>query len=255
MSSDDDNGVDGPDAATRDGRLSDLEAAEEKRSESRRLDRRFELFEAIILSIAAVLAAWTGFQSAKWSGVQANSYSQAGASRVESTKAATLAGQETTIDVISFTQWLQAAEAEGLLAGPVDPNAAYVPDSNVLSGFLYQRFRPEFAVAVNAWVATHPRTNTDAPPTPFAMPEYQVAATADAARLEQQAEDQAAMARRANQRSDNYVLMTIVFATVLFFAGISSKMDTFRARALLLGVGTTLLVVAIVVVLSFPKNV
>ena len=49
--------------------------------------------------------------------------------------------------------------------------------------------------------------------------------------------------------------MTIMFATVLFFAGISSKMDTFRARVLLLGTATTLLVAAIVIVLSFPKNV
>ena len=75
------------------GRLDDLEAAEAERIERRRLDRRFELLEAIVLSVAAVLAAWTGFQSAKWSGVQANSYSQAGASRVESTKASALAGQ------------------------------------------------------------------------------------------------------------------------------------------------------------------
>lgn len=242
-------------AATHGDRLGDLEAAEHQRSEARRLDRRFELFEAVVLSIAAVLAAWTGFQSAKWSGVQADSYSQAGASRVESTKAATLAGQERTVDVITFTQWLEAAEQEGLLNQPADSGGVYVPDPALVSGFLYERFRPEFAVAVDAWVATHPRSNADAPATPFVMPQYQVAASQDAARLDRRAESQAATARAANQRSDNYVLMTIVFATVLFFAGISSKMDTFRARVLLLGVGTSLLVGAMVVVLSFPKEI
>jgi hypothetical protein len=207
------------------------------------------------LSIAAVLAAWTGFQAARWSGVQANSYSQAGASRVESTRESTTAGQEATVDVITFTQWLQAAQAEGLLTDPPDPSKDYVPDPNVLSGFLYERFRPEFQVAVNAWIATHPRVNADAPPTPFAMPEYQVAASNRAARLQQQAEDQSATARTANQRSDNYVLMTIMFATVLFFAGISSKMDTFRARAFLLATGTVILLTAVVIVALFPKNV
>ncbi len=253
----DDGSADGTTpAATRsgEGRLSDLEAAEDKRAESRRLDHKFELFEAILLSIAAVLAAWTGFQSAKWSGVQANSYAQAGASRVESTRSATKAGQQTTVDVITFTDWLQAAEGEGLLSVPADATATYVPDPNSLSGFLYQRFRPEFATAVNAWIATHPRINPDAPPTPFVMPEYTSAEGADAARLEQQAEDQSATARSANQTSDNYVLMTIVFATVLFFAGISSKMDTFRARAFLLGTATTLLTCAVIVVIVFPKN-
>jgi hypothetical protein len=241
--------------ATEGARLDDLEAAEAKRAESRRLDHRFELLEAVILSIAAVLAAWTGFQSAKWSGVQANSYSQAGASRVESTRRSTLAGQERTVDVVSFTQWLQAAQAEGLLAQPADPAKPYVPDPNVLSGFLYERFRPEFAVAVDAWVATEPRLNPDAPATPFVMPQYRVKASQEAARLERRAEAQSATARAANQRSDNYVLMTIMFATVLFFAGISSKMDTFRARAFLLGMAVLLLLTAMVVVATFPKTV
>jgi hypothetical protein len=149
-------------AAADDRRLGDLEAAEAKRAESGRLDHKFELFEAILLSIAALLAAWTGFQAAKWSGVQANSYSQAGASRVESTRESTLAGQESTVDVISFTQWLQAAEAEGVLAELVQSDTTYVPDPNVVSGFLYQRFRPEFKVAVDAWVATNPRVNPNA---------------------------------------------------------------------------------------------
>ena len=236
-------------------RLDDLEAAEAVRVESTRLDRKFELFEAILLSIAAVLGAWTGFEATKWSGVQANSYSQAGASRVQATQQSTLAGQQTTIDVISFTQWLQAAQAEGLFAKPPDPNQPYAPDPKTLSGFLYDRFRPEFKVAVDAWIATRPRLNPNAPATPFAMPEYQVAASKNAARLEQQAENQSATARDANQRSDNYVLMTIMFATVLFFAGISSKMDSLRARMFLVSTATLVLVAAIIIVATFPKSV
>jgi hypothetical protein len=238
-----------------DARLRDLERAEEKRAEGRRLDHKFELFEAILLSLAAVLGAWTGYQAAKWSGVQANSYSQAGALRVDSTSASATAGQQTTVDVVTFTDWLAAMENEGLLAQPIDSNQVYVPDPQALSGFLYERFRPEFKVAVDAWVATHPRINPDAPTTPFVMPEYHVAESERSADLEGQAEAQAANARAANQRSDNYVLMTIMFATVLFFAGISSKMDTFRARTFLLGAACTILVVAIVIVASFPKEI
>lgn len=238
-----------------DERLADLETAEARRVARATLDHRFEILEAIVLSIAAILAAWTGFQSAKWSGVQANSYSLAGASRVESTRESTLAGQQQTVDVISFTQWLQAAEAEGLLDQAPNPGQPYVPDPDQLSGFLYERFRPEFETAVDAWVATQPRLNEDAPETPFAMSEYRVAASVEAQQLEQQAEAHAALARRANQRSDNYVLMTIAFATVLFCAGISSKMDTAGARTLLLGVGSTVLLTAFIVVLTFPKEI
>ena len=57
-----------------------------------------------------------------------------------------------------------------------------------------------------------------------------------------------------NQRGDDYVLVTILFASVLFFAGISSKMDTKRARLFLLGTGVVVFVCASVVVLSFPKE-
>lgn len=241
--------------ADQNDRLSELEVAEGKRVQSQRLDRRFELLEAVILSFAAVLAAWAGFQAAKWSGVQADSYSRAGATRVESTRSSTKAGQQQTVDVVSFTQWLQAAQQEGLLDVPAEVGSPYVPDPNRLSGFLYERFRPEFKVAVDAWAATSPRVNADAPPTPFAMPEYQLAASVEAQRLEEEAQDQAGSAREANQRADEYVLMTIMFATVLFFAGISSKMVTFRARTLLLGVATTLLLSAIVIVVSFPKQI
>lgn len=240
--------------AVQDDRLEDLEAAEAIRAESRRLDRRFELTEAILLSIAALLAAWAGFQSAKWSGEQADSNNEAAASRVESTRWSTVAGQQQTVDVITFTQWLQAAQGEGLFSAPPVAGETYVPDATKLSGFLYQRFRPEFKVAVDAWIRTSPRLNPAAPPTPFEMAEYQVAATKEAARLEQQAADQTAVGRAANEQSDSYVLMTIMFATVLFFAGISSKMDTFRARVFLLGTGCTLLVVAAGIVASFPKD-
>ncbi len=208
-----------------------------------------------MLSIAAVLAAWTGFQSAKWSGVQANSYSEAGATRVESTRAPTLAGQQTTVDVVSFTSWLQAAENEGVVADLEATGDGYTPDPNVVSGFLYARFRPEFRVAVDAWIATEPRTNADAPATPFDMEEYRLAAAEQADRLERKAERLAAKARAANQRSDNYVLMAIAFATVLFFAGISSKMDTVRARVFLISMAVLLLFSAAVVVATFPKQI
>jgi hypothetical protein len=88
-------------------------------------------------------------QAAKWSGVQATSFSQAGASRVESTRLTGLAGQQVTIDVIAFTQWLEAMNAEGRLT-PSDATETPTPDPKALSGFLYGRFRPELRSAVGS---------------------------------------------------------------------------------------------------------
>lgn len=205
------------------------------------------------MSLAAVLTAWAGFQATKWSGEQADGYSQAASTRVEATRSADLANQSSVADLITFTEWLAAAEREGLLADS-PPGQTYVPDPDLLSGFLYQRFRAEFAVAVSAWLATSPRTNPDAPKSPFQMPEYKLEAQREADRLEARADRESERAREANDISDRYVLITIMLASVLFFAGIGSKMDTYRARVLLLGMGTALLLVSAVVVASFPKD-
>jgi hypothetical protein len=225
-------------------------------STAERLDRRFEIWEAVLLAAATVMVALAAFQSAKWNGVQADAYARASSARVESTRADTRAGQQTIIDVNTFTSWLNALATERR----VDPNASraadgsYVPDPQQLSGFLYERFRAEFKTAADAWLALRPLENVNAPPTPFAMKEYQLAKSEEASRSQRQAEKFSAEARTANRRSDDYVLVTILFASVLFFAGISSKMDTKRARVFLLGTGLVIFVGASAVLLSFPKE-
>jgi hypothetical protein len=223
-------------------------------SEAERLDHGFELFEAIVLAIAALLTAWAAFQATKWSGVQADGYSRAGAARTQSAQATTRAGQLNVIDVNTFTAWIAALGAEqragqdsGLGAG-----GQYTPQPGTESGFIYARFRPEFRTAVDAWIASEPLSNPDAAPSPFSVPGYKVAELDRAAELEQRADTYAADARDANQRGDNYVLMTILFASVLVLLGIGSKMDTFRARAFLFATAGLILLVAAGVLLTFP---
>ena len=221
-----------------------------------RLDQRFELLEAILLAVAAILTAWSAFQATKWGGVQADSYSRAGAARTESAQASTRAGQLTAIDVDTFTSWLAALAADeraGVESGLTEDG--YTPQPGTESAFLYQRFRPELRTAFDAWLATNPRANPSAPPTPFAMSQYRVTENDQAAALQQRADELSAVARRANQRGDNYVLMTIMFALVIVLVGIGSKMDTVKARRLLFAVATVALVAAVVVLLTFPVEV
>ena len=178
------------------------------------LDRRFELWEAILLAVATVLTAWSAFQATKWGGVQADSYSRAAASRAEAVKAETDGDTQANIDVEMFLQWLSAFNDER----KQDPDASrdasgvYQPDPTTLSGFLHDRFREEFLPAFDAWIAQKPIVNPDASGTPFDLPEYQVAAWERAAALEVEADAHAAEARQANQRGDNYVLVTVLFA-------------------------------------------
>ncbi len=204
-----------------------------------RLHERAELLATVLLAIAAVATAWSSYQSARWSGVQANEYSRASAARIESTKAATEGGQQSEVDVLTFTQWVDA----------------YATGDARLARFYFQRFRPEFRPAMRAWVATRPLVSADAPPTPFAMPEYQLASKEQAEALQGKAETASASAQEANQRSDNYVLAVVLFAAALFFAGISTKLKMPRQRMAVLALGYLLFVGTAIWILTFPVTV
>ena len=101
----------------------------------------------MLLAIAAVATAWAAYQSARWHGEQARAQSASIAARVESTRAASVANRNAQIDVALFTQWVDA----------------YARDETELADFYRKRFRAEFQPAFQAWVATRPRTNPDAP--------------------------------------------------------------------------------------------
>ena len=159
---------------------------------------QIELLVTILLAIATVATAWTSYQSARWSGVQTINFSRANAARVESTAQSTLAGQQTQLDVATFIAW----------------TGAYAANDTTLSDFYFKRFRAEFKPAVDAWVATKPLKNPAAPLTPFAMPQYHLAAQGKARALARTAEAATREAKIDNQRSDNYVLAVVLFASV-----------------------------------------
>ena len=101
---------------------------------------RVELVATLLLAVATVATAWSGYQSTRWNGEQAKAAGKANALRVESAKAAGLANTQTEIDVASFTQWVNA----------------YSLKQTELADFYFKRFRPEFKPAVAAWIATRP---------------------------------------------------------------------------------------------------
>jgi hypothetical protein len=198
-----------------------------------------EIFSTVLLAIATVATAWSGYQATRWSGEQAIAFSAASAARVESGKASTKAGQQTQVDVAVFTQWADA----------------YARKDTFLSDFYYKRVRDEFKPALDAWIATKPLSNPDAPLTPFAMPEYKLAEQARADELVAEAEAQTAIAKSDNQRSDNYVLCVVLFATSLFFAGISTKLVAFRSRAAILLLGYVVFALTVAWILTFPVSI
>ena len=197
-----------------------------------------EIGATVLLAFAAVATAWSSYQASRWTGEQAKAFSVANASRVESTRASDLANTQRQVDVAVFIAWADA----------------YARDEQDLTAFYRARFRAEFVPAFDAWLATDPLNNADAPLTPFAMPEYVLAADQEAQRLEAAAEASAAEARTDIQRATNYVLGVVLFAASLFFAGISTKLGSARLKTAVLVIGCTVFLAAVGWISTFPVS-
>jgi len=200
---------------------------------------RVELVATVLLAVATVATAWSGYQSTRWNGEQSKATARANALRIDSAKAAGLANTQTEIDVATFTQWVDA----------------YAQKQTQLASFYSKRFRREFRPAVAAWVATRPLRNSGAPLTPFAMPQYKLEARAESERLDAQAELYAATARRNIQRSSNYVLGVVLFASSLFFAGMSTKLTSLKLRIAMLAIGCTVFLLTTLWIATSPVSV
>ena len=208
-------------------------AAEEKPSRGRTAQ---EVLVTVLLVVAALGTSWSSYQATRWNGEQAKAASRTNAIRIDAARAQGLSQAQSQVDVATFIAWADA-DRRGEAA---------------VAAFYADRFRAEFRPAFDAWMATRPLTNPAAPPTPFAMPQYQLASRQDAARLDAAAETSAAEVRRDLQIASDYVLTVVLYAVVLFFAGMSTKITGRRLRLILAGAGCLVLAGAIAWIATFP---
>ncbi len=193
-----------------------------------RTARIVEIISVVIMSLTALLTAWSAYQATAWGTTMSIKFSQASTKRVLATRAETTAGQLTTLDVNLFTNWLNA----------------YAENNTRLAQFYEERFRLEFQPAFQAWVATDPQNNADAPKSPFAMPEYQVSQAQEAERLDAEAAATYNEGLAANDKRDAYALTTVILASVLFFIGMSGRMKWFPLQVIMVTTGGVLLILA-----------
>jgi hypothetical protein len=197
-----------------------------------------EVIVTVLLVVAALGTSWSSYQATRWNGEQAKAASRTNAIRIEAARAQGLGQSQTQVDVATFIAWANADQT----------------GDQQLADFYVARFREEFKPAFDAWLATDPLNHPDAPATPFAMPEYQVASGQEAAKLDAASEASAAEVRTDIQRSSNYVLTVVLYAVVLFFAGVSTRIRNRRLRWVLTIAGCLVLVTAITWIATFPVS-
>lgn len=188
----------------------------------------------LILSLTAVLTAWSGFEASKWGGEMSIAFSQASSARIQASAAQSEAQAARQYDLSIYTEWVLAQER-----GDED-----------LSRFIEERFSEEFAVAFDAW-NDEGRTADG----PLVMAEYVPPGTVEAAELADRADEKFAEALTNNQRGDDYSLLTVLFALVLFFAALSQSQRGAWRRHVFLGLSFALGLIGLVVLFTFPIKV
>ena len=91
--------------------------------------------------------------------------------------------------------------------------------------------------------------------TPFELPEYKLAEQTIANEKAKAADDALLAAQDANQISDNFVLTAVLFASVLFFAGIAARFRPQWIRWAMLSVAIVVFVLGLIVEFSLPQNI
>jgi hypothetical protein len=202
------------------------------------LEHWLEILATAVLALGSIVAAWSGNQSALWGSVQSSSYTQASSKRVESTRASTLAGQTVQVDIANFNNYAEAVNA----------------GDQRLAQFYERRFRPEFRTAFQAWLATKPLENPDAPASPILMPEYRLADQERAERLTREAEGLFVKGERANTISSAYAVNGFITALALFFAGIAPRFKWRPLKIVVVFIALAVLIWAGGNALAYPRQ-
>jgi len=192
---------------------------------------------ALLLAIVAVATAWSCYQAARWDGRQAELYGEASTIRIDADQQLTLGGQQRLLDVSTFNTWIEARN-EG---------------RTELAALYERRFSPEFKVAFDAWLATRPFANPDAPPGPSFMPEYVNPQIEKGLELNERGDRVFDEGTAARGRADDYIRTTVVLATVLFMLALSQRFNVLQIRVGVLVVAGGLMIYGLVAIATFPR--
>ena len=190
-----------------------------------------------MLSLVAVLAAYSGFAAAKWGTESSVSLARASAFRAKANRADLEAIVTRTLDSVSFNAWFTA-----FTAGNARAEQLAVRSSS-----------PRLPTSVPCLAAHRPRAQPNARPARRTC--RSTWSTQDIAGRRLRPAGRCRLRPRRPPRaatSDKYVRDTVFLATVLFLVGISSHFPVRQGRYALVGVGILLLVFSVIQLLGLP---
>jgi hypothetical protein len=198
----------------------------------------FEPVGLVLLSLATVGTAWCSFQAATWGGVSQRTMNLSAIAGRRAVANELQSYQLRLADVMLFSHYINARASS----------------SETLARFYADRFRGEAKTAFEAWMATHPFENANAPAHPFVTNLYQPRLLADASVAEAESQRLWQEAGEAGRTSRGYVLITVLLASALFCGGTASKFDMLWIRRAVRALGLAAFVLAAVRLFMLPSQ-
>ena len=191
---------------------------------------------AIVMALTTLCTAWCSYQSAAWTRVSNRRMNEYNALERRAALIDVQSNQVLTVHIAMFMQLLVAQHA----------------GNEKLASFYAERFPPDAKKAYEAWLAQKPFENPAADAHPFVPNLYQPRGAAEAAAAREDSARRLAEAREAGNRSGQFLANTVLFATVLFFAGTAGKFEQPRVRLSAAAFGVAVFVFAVVRMLLMP---
>ena len=191
---------------------------------------------AVLMALTTICTAWCSYESATWTRVSNRLMNDSNALERRAALLDVQGSQALIVHVSMFMQLLAARQS----------------GNEQLASFYAERFPPDVKKAYQAWLAQKPFENRAADAHPFVPNLYQVRGAVEAAAARADATARVTQARQAGNRSGQYLANTVLFATVLFFAGTAGKFEQARVRLFAAAFGVALFVFASIRMLLMP---
>ena len=191
---------------------------------------------AVLMALTTLCTAWCSYESAAWTRRSNRLMNESNALERRAALLDVQGSQALIVHASMFMQLLAAQQA----------------GNQQLASFYAERFPPDVKKAYEKWLAQKPFENRAADAHPFVPNLYEVRGTAEAAAARADSVRRLTEAREAGNRSGQYLANTVLFATVLFFAGTAGKFEQPRVRLSAAAFGVALFVFAVIRTLLMP---
>lgn len=195
-----------------------------------------DYLNTFILGLAAVLTAWSVFQSTLWSGKESFMLAEAGLINRSAIRYELEGRQTTMMDMVTFIDYIEA----------------HLGNETERKDFHRERFRPEMQQAFERWIATDPFNSSSAPSHPFDMPEYTHPEELKSDALRKESLKYYRLASQYNDAADGYMLATVFLAMVLFFGGIAGRTQARPIRRILITISLLWLLASAIQISTKP---